>query len=146
MSEEEPKECSRCGEVIRGRHVDAIGVRWHPWCLLCDDCGKPIFEDSFRSDGEVAAHASCLTAFRPRPCAKCGEDVEGWIVCAMDVIWHPHCFTCTICEKPIEKKHKVYDGNPVHRSCKPKHKGMRKKKKNSANVGKASSAKKPAKK
>eukprot|EP00996_Jenningsia_fusiforme_P003498 NODE_4295_length_832_cov_48.678161_g3967_i0.p1 GENE.NODE_4295_length_832_cov_48.678161_g3967_i0~~NODE_4295_length_832_cov_48.678161_g3967_i0.p1 ORF type:complete len:129 (+),score=21.39 NODE_4295_length_832_cov_48.678161_g3967_i0:173-559(+) len=120
-------KCPKCDKNVLGKFTDSLEKKWHPWCFLCDDCEKPIFEDKFRTDGEVAVHANCLTAERSRPCAKCGNEVGGTIVNALEKLWHPDCFTCHRCQKLINKKFKLEGGKPVHRECKPKHTGKRKK-------------------
>ena len=34
--------CSACSRPIQGRCLNALGKRWHPDCLACDTCQKPI--------------------------------------------------------------------------------------------------------
>eukprot|EP01013_Petalomonas_cantuscygni_P037693 TRINITY_DN68563_c0_g1_i1.p1 TRINITY_DN68563_c0_g1~~TRINITY_DN68563_c0_g1_i1.p1 ORF type:complete len:315 (-),score=39.09 TRINITY_DN68563_c0_g1_i1:1329-2273(-) len=58
--------CSGCGKVIEtadGKTVLAVGRRWHPGCLCCSHCSKPIgLGDKYKQLELSVFHPQCLDA------------------------------------------------------------------------------------
>ncbi|XP_025879968.1 protein DA1-related 1 isoform X2 [Oryza sativa Japonica Group] len=54
-----------------------------------------------------------------RVCAGCKTPIgQGRFLSCMDSVWHPQCFRCFACDRPIsEYEFAVHEGNPYHRSC-----------------------------
>ncbi|KAF8733349.1 hypothetical protein HU200_014954 [Digitaria exilis] len=66
---------------------------------------------------EPAAHVYPASGFRT--CAGCHNPIgHGRFLSCMGSVWHPQCFRCFACNKPIsEYEFAMHDDQPYHRSC-----------------------------
>lgn len=39
--------CGRCAEIIRGKCITAMDIKWHPDHFTCENCGKPLAGTTF---------------------------------------------------------------------------------------------------
>ncbi|BFZ02943.1 hypothetical protein BsWGS_05984 [Bradybaena similaris] len=95
--------CAGCNMPVRGPFVTALGKCWCPDHFVCANpqCGIKLLDIGFVEEG---GHLYCerdyAIHFAPR-CDKCGQAVIGECVNAMNKSFHPGCFICAQCHKPI---------------------------------------------
>jgi len=78
-------------------------MTWHTYHLSCNKCGKDFSDGSKVEEGEdnFAYCSDCfLTAFNT-VCHGCKKTVEGEVINALDVQWHPECFVCSTCKQRV---------------------------------------------
>eukprot|EP00906_Rhabdomonas_costata_P025487 RCo036436 len=69
-------------------------------------------------------------------CPGCGKEVGADSRTFQEKKWHPDCFKCTVCGKPIkEGKPAVDKGKPCHEDCKPGEKPAAKEKEKEKSSG-----------
>lgn len=120
------KDCGKCGEPLTGAAVQGLtGGYWHPECFTCFDCGdvidgsKGFIKDK---DGQPL-HGSCAKnrgmggAVAGETCGKCGKELLGSCVTAMDQSFHKECFVCASCGGSISKGFMVVDDKPYCKDC-----------------------------
>ncbi|PKU79749.1 protein DA1-related 1 isoform X1 [Dendrobium catenatum] len=56
---------------------------------------------------------------RSRICAGCKKQIgNGRFLSCMDSVWHPECFRCYACDRPItDYEFSMYEDHPYHKSC-----------------------------
>ncbi|RKO97800.1 hypothetical protein CXG81DRAFT_12473 [Caulochytrium protostelioides] len=107
-------QCARCGEGVSADSVAAIGKVWHRRCFTCVDCDCAFPSKTFYvSDGQP----TCRRDFHIHNgsiCGTCDEPIEG--PCAhipdLKARFHPECFCCVECSKPLESTYFKYKGMP----------------------------------
>ena len=116
--------CDRCGQPIATQLLQALGKKWHPECFVCCSCQRPFPMGQFY---ERHGQPWCPTCFaNPRAsavtpmmgmapmapmapmaaaaplCKGCGQAVSmGQALQALDALWHPDHFVCTVCRSPF---------------------------------------------
>ncbi len=111
-------DCAGCGRPIRDAFIRALEREWHPLCFTCEGCGRPLGEHPFQSRGGKAYHPRCFQERFGVRCAACGQFISGQTTTALNQSWHPQCFTCGGCGKPIvHKTFPVKDGKAWHEIC-----------------------------
>ncbi len=105
-----------------------MGKPWHPNCFTCAACAKVLTPPNFK---EKNGKAYCLEdyhrLFSPK-CAGCETPIAdpNKQVEAMGKKWHPPCFACTVCAKPLspydykENKGKPYCEDDYNKLFMPK--------------------------
>ena len=68
--------CRRCGQVITGTCVQALGSDWHPACWRCEACGAPL-DQTFVARGGKGYHPACHETRFGLRCSVCGEVIRG---------------------------------------------------------------------
>jgi len=126
---EPSKECGRCGEKIVGDCLLSGNTHYHHHCMKCAVCEEGlrgtyftymdqlICEKCYRETqkqcsecGEMIAGTYytldndkivCEADYRKQlgNCQKCGLVVEGRIMKVSGMLFHPDCFTCSVCQK-----------------------------------------------
>eukprot|EP00667_Euglena_gracilis_P014111 EG_transcript_14608 len=96
--------CCKCNTPIGGMILTALNAKWHEGCFRCIKCDVQLAHQKFYieedDDGnEVPLCEGCTP--KPEPCSNCGQPVDRGIV-ALDATWHPHCFTCGACKRPLD--------------------------------------------
>lgn len=90
-----------CTESHLVRYKDTV---YHPACFICAACHKPI-DSQFISKGSPLKHfhVPCAqTAFPQKTCPRCLTACgTGQHVVYNESTYHPHCFTCAGCSRPI---------------------------------------------
>ena len=91
-------QCAGCGEYLLDTEVaQACDASWHPHCLVCSDCRRPLEDAVFRGgDGKPYCAEHYQGRFVPK-CPGCGLAAEGTVLKALEGTWHPACFTCVDC-------------------------------------------------
>jgi len=54
--------CGKCGKVIDGMGISALGKKWHQECFACSKCSKPVSGQAMMSEGNVF-------------CGECAKDL-----------------------------------------------------------------------
>ncbi|KAI2809505.1 hypothetical protein BLOT_000654 [Blomia tropicalis] len=107
-------KCCVCHLPIKDKAINALGKMWHPHCFKCTHCGIPLEERNFyEKNGLPYCEKDYLDLFHPK-CAGCKKPIaDGRQMMAMGKPWHPECFRCTVCVKPLQPDNfKEHDGKP----------------------------------
>lgn len=97
--------CSHCdGCFDEGEKIIKTGASdiLHEQCFVCAHCFKKF--DSSQVYYEYANRKYCerdfQTLFAPC-CGKCRNFIVGRVIKALNNSWHPNCFNCQVCERPL---------------------------------------------
>jgi len=107
-SEQEGKsagECSSCGQDIRGPSFKAGEQKFHPKCFVCatgNHSLAPSFQFHLYKD-QVYCPDHYLKVFEKTCFANCGETITEDFVQVGENYYHPTCWTCKDCRKPLNK-------------------------------------------
>ena len=73
--------CAKCSEFILGRVIKVLGSSWHPDCLTCSACDRPVTDLGFRVVGGRPVCRECGAGRREGRggplCRRCGARIEG---------------------------------------------------------------------
>lgn len=95
--------CDFCGIAIRGPFVLAMDKTWCPDHFNCSNphCKVPLLGIGFVEEGgQLFCEQDYEKYFAPR-CGKCGAAILRECVNALKDTFHPECFLCFHCGKPI---------------------------------------------
>ncbi|QRW04951.1 paxillin [Ceratobasidium sp. AG-Ba] len=100
--------CAGCDGAIAGRIVSAMGVRWHPHCFKCADCGTLLEHvSSYEHEGKAYCHLDYHDRFAPR-CYHCKTAIVDERFIALDDpalggqrYYHELHFFCAECGDPF---------------------------------------------
>ncbi|TPP58741.1 PDZ and LIM domain protein 7 [Fasciola gigantica] len=105
--------CHYCKSPILGPFVDAVDYCFCPEHFLCFTCRVPLKDRYFaQEDGKFYCQEDFMQNVASK-CAKCGSPIIGIITKALDKSWHPHCFVCCYCKRPLRDKFHVEDADQV---------------------------------
>eukprot|EP00106_Octopus_bimaculoides_P001830 XP_014769272.1 PREDICTED: LIM domain-binding protein 3-like isoform X2 [Octopus bimaculoides] len=95
--------CAACGTPIRGPFVLAMGKSWCPAHFVCANpsCGVKLFDIGFVEEGGFLYCEKDYELYFAPHCHKCNQVIIGECVNAMNTTFHPNCFLCAHCRKPI---------------------------------------------
>ncbi|CAI9726157.1 and LIM domain 7-like isoform X3 [Octopus vulgaris] len=95
--------CAACGTPIRGPFVLAMGKSWCPAHFVCanPNCGVKLFDIGFVEEGGFLYCEKDYELYFAPHCHKCNQVIIGECVNAMNTTFHPNCFLCAQCRKPI---------------------------------------------
>jgi len=95
--------CAKCSDfIVDGRVIKALGSTWHPQCLTCDRCDKPVSDIGFSKIGGKAVCKDCAAKYREEGnsgpiCRKCSSRIDGDPLRFQGNIFHPYHFNCSGC-------------------------------------------------
>ncbi|KAI0027890.1 hypothetical protein K488DRAFT_90353 [Vararia minispora EC-137] len=99
--------CGGCGEPIVGKTVSAMGVRWHPACFRCCECGELLeYVSSYEHEGRPYCHLDYHEKFAPR-CFHCKTAIVDERFITLDDAelgkrtYHEQHFFCAECGDPF---------------------------------------------
>eukprot|EP00808_Paulinella_micropora_P008647 g53428.t1 len=101
-------KCGRCGEIIKGQYISALGKSWHPDHFVCTDCGKPFEGNQFHKHDNQPFCEEHFNAKFAENCDKCGKRIDGQVFEALDKKYHLECFVCS------EGDHQIGEGVNFH--------------------------------
>lgn len=105
--------CHYCKSPIQGPFVDATDYCFCPEHFFCFTCHTPLNDRYFaEEDGKFYCQEDFVQHVASR-CAKCGSPIVGVIIKALDKSWHPHCFVCCYCKRPLKDKFHVEDADQI---------------------------------
>jgi len=89
--------CVICREPLQAQVICAVEKKWHPDCFVCVHCLMPFPEGKFfEQEGKLYCEADYQCLYGNR-CGRCGENIVGRCINALDLKWHPEHFTCDEC-------------------------------------------------
>lgn len=102
--------CSNCQQLILdGKSTVHNNKSYHPDCFRCGQCNKVVVEREFYThEGKPC----CNTCYRDRVsplCFKCNRPILGKCSIFQGKNYHPDCFTCMKCHRPIDSSEKFYN-------------------------------------
>ncbi|PIO77858.1 LIM domain protein [Teladorsagia circumcincta] len=90
---------------------------WHPDHFTCTACKRPIKQTYQAAD----SHAYCVHCFAQKynpKCAGCMETLVDTCLLALDRHWHPRCFACSSCNRPLPNgEYYLVDDKPYDLDC-----------------------------
>ncbi|KAF1765216.1 hypothetical protein GCK72_005168 [Caenorhabditis remanei] len=105
----------------------------------CEQCHKSLESEALVTMNRLQAadnHVYCLQCFVQKnnpKCAGCMATlVVGKLLLALDRFWHPHCFTCSSCKRPLPNLEfylmddKPYDSDCYRVKCREKREHIKK--------------------
>ncbi|KAJ2743036.1 hypothetical protein GGI20_004050 [Coemansia sp. BCRC 34301] len=105
--------CDRCHQPLAGPRFQLTnGKQYHPQCFACAGCHQRFDEGSYVCFEGNEYHHHCVDQVaQPAPtnnrqpdllpCAQCHAPIEGVFLRHNDAVFHPPCFCCTDCRRPI---------------------------------------------
>jgi len=114
--------CGKCGEIIVGEYISALGKEWHNKCFTCKECGCSFPTESFY---EYKGMPYCETHYhlkRGSLCSRCNKPIVGRCISASGKKYHPDHFTCVKCNKLLatgnmDDEYKEVNGHPFCGNC-----------------------------
>ncbi|TDL22871.1 hypothetical protein BD410DRAFT_898084 [Rickenella mellea] len=99
--------CAACAQLIAGRAVSAMRVRWHPDCFACNECGTLLEHVSaYERDEKPWCHLCFHERFAPR-CYQCETPIVDERFITLDDpalgkrTYHEQHFFCAECGDPF---------------------------------------------
>ncbi|KAJ2688303.1 LIM and senescent cell antigen-like-containing domain protein 2 [Coemansia spiralis] len=106
--------CDRCHAVLAGPRFQLTnGKQYHPECFACAGCAQRFDEGSYVCFEGNEYHHHCVDALNHPPpapehpedealaCAECKKPIEGVFLRHNEAVFHPACFCCHDCHRPI---------------------------------------------
>jgi len=113
--------CGKCGDVIVGEYISALGKEWHNKCFTCRECGCSFPTESFY---EYKGMPYCETHYhlkRGSLCTRCNNPIVGRCISASGKKYHPEHFTCVQCNRLLatgmDDEYKEVNGHPLCSIC-----------------------------
>ncbi|XP_061931202.1 paxillin isoform X11 [Apis cerana] len=110
--------CAYCNGPILDKCVTALEKTWHTEHFFCAQCGKQFGEEGFHErDGKPYCREDYFDMFAPK-CGGCNRAIMENYISALNSQWHPDCFVCRDCKKPVSgKSFYAMEGKPVCPKC-----------------------------
>ena len=115
----DPDCCAGCGLKIKYDGLQALGQHWHKLCFVCQSCGSPLQGQFTKVDDKPC----CLKCYEEKfceKCAECGQPIMGNSVVVRGKTYHPECFCCCHCKKPINGSFGMMGDKPICNDCRSK--------------------------
>ncbi|CAG8513332.1 10526_t:CDS:10 [Paraglomus brasilianum] len=105
--------CAKCGLLIIGHFVRALGGTYHLECFKCQDCGEIVASKFFPMDSHDGKQLPlCERDYFRRLnliCAQCGEALRSSYITALDRKYHIEHFTCSVCPTVFGPQDSYYE-------------------------------------
>jgi hypothetical protein len=110
--------CGGCKKKIDGRGTTALGRQWHPECFCCCVCEKEFtVGDYYENEGKAYCKEHYFAQFGEL-CKGCNKPIMVKALKAIGAQWHPECFKCSGCDKPLAgQPFNEVDEKPVCKKC-----------------------------
>ncbi|CAD7950540.1 unnamed protein product [Amoebophrya sp. A120] len=97
--------CAKCKEPIHGGAVIEQGnLKWHKECFTCSECERNLVGVRYFTEKQNLYCEGCHLQLFGKTCFGCKEKIQGTVMTAAGQTWHPLCFKCSECEKPLKGK------------------------------------------
>ncbi|XP_017366785.1 zyxin isoform X3 [Cebus imitator] len=95
--------CGRCHQPLARAQpaVRALGQLFHIACFTCHQCAQQLQGQQFYSLEGAPYCEGCYTDTLEK-CNTCGQPITDRMLRATGKAYHPQCFTCVICARPLE--------------------------------------------
>ncbi|XP_004046444.4 zyxin isoform X1 [Gorilla gorilla gorilla] len=95
--------CGQCHQPLARAQpaVRALGQLFHIACFTCHQCAQQLQGQQFYSLEGAPYCEGCYTDTLEK-CNTCGEPITDRMLRATGKAYHPHCFTCVVCARPLE--------------------------------------------
>ncbi|XP_066476082.1 lipoma-preferred partner [Tiliqua scincoides] len=95
--------CSRCGENVvgEGTGCTAMDQVFHVECFTCMTCSSKLRGQPFYAVEKKAYCEPCYINTLEQ-CSVCAKPIMERILRATGKAYHPHCFTCVICQRSLD--------------------------------------------
>ncbi|KAL9119361.1 MAG: hypothetical protein Q9187_004086 [Circinaria calcarea] len=108
--------CRGCNEPIKGKSVSSADGRltghYHKECFVCKTCEEPFQSTDFYV---LKNHPYCSRHYHQLNgslCKSCDRGIEGqYLETELQQKFHPQCFTCSDCRKPLEDDYFEMNGH-----------------------------------
>ncbi len=104
--------CKGCKNPITGETVCALGGQFHTSCFNCSTCARDFPDNNFYV---LEGNPYCKIHYHEKNgslCGGCQNPIEGECaeIAELDKKFHPACWTCHQCHKPLSDTYYSYDG------------------------------------
>ncbi|XP_032081119.1 lipoma-preferred partner, partial [Thamnophis elegans] len=102
-SEEYFGRCARCGENVvgEGSGCTAMDQVFHVSCFTCMICHQKLRGQPFYAVEKKAYCEPCYIGTLEQ-CSVCAKPIMERILRATGKAYHPHCFTCVVCNRSLD--------------------------------------------
>eukprot|EP00093_Oithona_nana_P003123 03123.XXX_42757_40390_1 [CDS] Oithona nana genome sequencing. len=96
------ENCTKCGKIIENETIrpKESGKPYHADCFCCTQCHIPLQGKYFATDNGILCEED-FAASRDK-CGRCGRAILTSTLKALDQVYHPDCFACSMCPKSLE--------------------------------------------
>jgi len=119
--------CRRCDQGFEPQEemVNSDGEIWHTRCFVCAQCFQAFPGGVFYTfEGRKYCEHDFRVLFAPC-CGKCGEFIDGRVIKALNMSWHPKCFQCQLCKAILADSGFMKNaGRALCRECNVKEKAL----------------------
>jgi len=101
-------KCAGCKDPISGKEpvVNALNAQWHQMCFVCDNCREPLVGQACVANKGKPYCEGCYEQLFRTKCAACNQVIDGQVLElgseGAPVSYHPSCFKCGTCDKPLK--------------------------------------------
>jgi len=100
--------CAGCKDPISGKEpvINALNAQWHQMCFVCDNCRETLVGQACVANKGKPYCEGCYEQLFRTKCSACGEIIDGQVLElgseGSAVSYHPACFKCGTCSKPLK--------------------------------------------
>jgi len=112
--------CRDCNRLLHGLFSEENGIPYCSDCMgnkyRCVTCGKGVTTGQFYQTEHGRRHADCMPTVL---CDICNNPIRAGSskMKALDKVFHPECFRCSVCDRQIHGEFTNRSGNPVCMQC-----------------------------
>ncbi|KPP66127.1 Filamin-binding LIM protein 1-like [Scleropages formosus] len=94
--------CGFCRKVVPLSEpaINALNRTYHANCFQCRQCGLPLAGQMYYNKAGIPLCEDCYQASLEQ-CWACGEVIKEQVIRALGRGYHPSCFVCATCRRPI---------------------------------------------
>ncbi|XP_062505514.1 thyroid receptor-interacting protein 6-like [Corticium candelabrum] len=120
--------CRKCDDKVIGAEngCHAMSKLYHRTCFICNVCKQELVNLPFYSlDNNPLCENDYIASLEK--CVTCGDPIREMILKALNKVFHPKCFTCTVCNMgldgvpfTVDTSNQVYCLNDFHNKFAPR--------------------------
>eukprot|EP01107_Rhizomastix_libera_P009935 TRINITY_DN2617_c0_g1_i1.p1 TRINITY_DN2617_c0_g1~~TRINITY_DN2617_c0_g1_i1.p1 ORF type:complete len:509 (-),score=159.32 TRINITY_DN2617_c0_g1_i1:1621-3147(-) len=93
--------CAKCKQPIVGDYLIINGQKMHPDHFRCEICHADFLGGNFKEHEGKSYCNNCFDKISQSNCHRCQKPITSRSITALNHIFHPECFTCTVCHDPF---------------------------------------------